>query len=198
MLRYQQLSKEQVQKIYDTHMKKDFPPEEIKPLNVLYQLIEQGWYEAYGWFDEEEHFVAYTFFVRDAQGEILLLDYFAVCAAYRSQGYGSQCLSQMRELFSGVKGVLAEVEDPKQSRSQKEQMIRERRVAFYQRNGLRQTELCSALFGVPYILHYFSLEGDESEQQLLNALENIYRIMFSEMIPTEQVQLWSKKGDRVL
>ena len=52
MLTYQKLSSEQVADIYHQHMQQDFPPAEVKPLSVLHQLMEQGLYEPYGWFDE--------------------------------------------------------------------------------------------------------------------------------------------------
>ena len=57
MLTYQKLSSEQVADIYHQHMQQDFPPAEVKPLAVLYQLMEQGLYEPYGWFDENGNLV---------------------------------------------------------------------------------------------------------------------------------------------
>ena len=90
MLTYQVLAKEQVTEIYYEHMQQDFPPAEVKPLDVLHELMEEGVYYPYGWFDEAGTLTAYAFFVKAQKGTVALLDYFAVCSAFRSHGYGSQ------------------------------------------------------------------------------------------------------------
>lgn len=178
MLTYQRLSKEQVAEIYHKHMKLDFPPAELKPLEVLHQLMQQELYQPYGWYDTNG-LVAYSFFVKAQKGTILLLDYFAVCAPFRSHGYGGQCLTQMKELWKGkANGILAEVEDPEKSCSAEEAYTRIRRVAFYQRNGLRKTQVYSILFGVPYILHYLPLEQECDDEQLCQELDAVYQTLF--------------------
>ena len=153
MLTNQLLSPQQVAEIYQTYMQQDFPPAEIKPLPVLHDLMQRGLYHPYGWFDSQGQMVAYSFFVSAPETPILLLDYFAVCSTYRSQGYGGKCLAQMKQLCQAATGILAEVEDPAKSSSAEEAQIRTRRVAFYQRNGLRETTIRSMLFGVPYTIH---------------------------------------------
>lgn len=195
MLTYQKLSSEQVADIYHQHMQQDFPPAEVKPLAVLYQLMERGLYEPYGWFDENGNLTAYTFFVKAQQGRVLLLDYFAVCVQYRSHGYGSQCLAQMKTMWSGISGILAEVEDPDKSSSENERNTRARRVAFYQRNGLRPTTVYSVLFGVPYVLHYFPLDTDCNDEQLLQELDAIYHTLFPQPVYAANAHIWLTESE---
>ena len=95
MLTYQLLSAEQVADIYHNHMKQDFPPAEVKPLLLIQQLIKRGVYQPYGWYEENGSLIAYSFFVKAPEGTVLLMDYFAVCRAYRNSGYGRQCLALM-------------------------------------------------------------------------------------------------------
>ncbi len=178
MLSYRLLTNEQVADIYHNHMKQDFPPAEVKPLLLIQQLIKRGVYKPYGWYDEAENLIAYSFFVQAPEGNILLMDYFAVCRAYRNSGYGSQCLALMKTLWQGIGGILAEVEDPAKSSSAEEEYTRTRRVAFYQRNGMRPTAVHSVLFGVPYILHYLPVENDYTDAEIYNALDAIYRTLF--------------------
>lgn len=194
MLTYRLLSQEQVADIFHTHMQQDFPPAEVKPLAVLHDLMERGVYAPYGWFDEAGRLTAYTFFVKAPQGQVLLLDYFAVCSAYRNHGYGSQCLAQMKTLCQGVAGVLAEVEDPAQSHSAEEETIRRRRVAFYQRNGMRETTVRSVLFGVPYVLHYGALTADVADDELERELEAIYHTLFPQSVYEAQAKIWRVEG----
>ncbi len=177
MLTYQLLTKEQVADIYHQHMKQDFPPAEVKPLMLIHHLMEKGVYQPYGWY-ENDNLVAYSFFVRASQGRVLLMDYFAVCRQYRSQGYGSRCLAQMETLWTDIDGILAEVEDPARSSSTEEEHTRRRRVAFYQRNGLRPTLVYSVLFGVPYILHYLPVGQDCDDARLYLELDKLYHTLF--------------------
>lgn len=195
MLTYQQLSPEQVTEIYQVHMQQDFPPAEVKPLAVLHRLMEQGLYEPYGWFDETGNLTAYTFFVKAPQGRVLLLDYFAVCAPYRSCGYGSQCLARMKTMWSGVAGILAEVEDPEKSNSETERHVRTRRVAFYQRNGMRSTAVYSVLFDVPYVLHYLPLQEDCPDTQLLQELDAIYHTLFPQPVYAANAHIWLTESE---
>ena len=58
----------------------------------------------------------------------------------------------MKQLCQTATGILAEVEDPAKSSSAEEAQIRTRRVAFYQRNGLRETtiRIFTAGYAVPH------------------------------------------------
>ena len=178
MLTYQLLNAEQVADIYHNHMKQDFPPAEVKPLLLIQQLIKKGVYQPYGWYNETGSLIAYSFFVQAPEGSVLLMDYFAVCRQYRNSGYGSQCLERMKTLWSGIAGILAEVEDPAKSSSDEEAHTRTRRVAFYQRNGMRPTRVHSVLFGVPYILHYLPVGSACADEQIYEELDAIYRTLF--------------------
>ena len=190
MLTYQVLSQEQVTKIYYEHMQQDFPPAEVKPLDVLHELMQEGVYYPYGWFDEAGTLTAYAFFVKAQKGTVALMDYFAVCSAFRSHGYGSRCLAEMQTLWRGAAGILAEVEDPAKSSSDEEQITRSRRVRFYQRNGLRATNVYSVLFGVPYVLHYFPVDEECADDLLLQELDAIYHVLFPQPIYEKNAQLW--------
>lgn len=195
MLNSQLMNKEQVAEIFHNYMQQDFPPAEIKPLAVLHSLMDKGMYEPFGWFDAEGNLVAYTFFVKSSQGKVPLLDYFAVCSQYRSHGYGSQCLAQMKVLYQDVVGILAEVEDPAKSESAEEEHIRTRRVAFYQRNGMRQTTVRSLLFGVPYVVHYFPINNDCDDKQLIAELDAIYHTLFPQSIYEANARMWLTQGE---
>lgn len=195
MLQNQLLNREQVAEIFHTHMQQDFPSAEIKPLAVLHHLMDQGLYEPYGWYDEEGALTAYTFFVKAPQSKMLLLDYFAVCSQYRSHGYGGQCLAQMKQLYQDVVGILAEVEDPLKSESAEEEQIRTRRIAFYQRNGLRQTAVRSVLFGVPYVVLYFPVNGDCADAQLLEELDAVYHTLFPKSVYETNARMWLTQGE---
>ena len=82
-LQVRKLTFAQAARIYKEHLKKDFPPAEVKPLLVIRQAWNKGNYHAYGFYEkvdtQEEALCAYAFFLADNTNRVLLLDYFAVC-----------------------------------------------------------------------------------------------------------------------
>lgn len=48
------LDEERIRYIYKSHMKKDFPRAELKPLKSILMLIEQNRGEGYGFYNERE------------------------------------------------------------------------------------------------------------------------------------------------
>lgn len=193
MLTYRELTKEQVEFIYYNHMQEDFPPAEVKPLAVLLDLLERGAYRPFGWYEEDGTLIAYSFFAQAPQRRVMLLDYFAICRPYRSKGYGSFCLEQMKEMLGDTIGLLAEVEDPAESRSAEELDTRTRRVRFYQRNGLVATNVRSILFGVPYIIHYYALQGPCAD--IRAELDAAYHTLFPQPVYEANAKIWTVEGE---
>ena len=193
MLTYRKLTKEQVEDIYFNHMKQDFPPAEVKPLEVLMNLLERGAYQPYGWYAEDGTLRAYSFFAQTPGHRVWLLDYFAICSAYRSKGYGSFCLAQMKEMLGDTVGLLAEVENPAESRSEDERETRTRRVRFYERNGLVATQVRSVLFGVPYIIYYYALQGDCDDVK--GELDAVYHTLFPQPVYEANAKIWTVEGE---
>ena len=167
----------EMKNIYETEMQRDFLPQELKPLADILRLREENLYVGYGWFEEEE-LRAYAFLCRAKEGSCLLLDYFAVCAPFRSMGYGSQCLMNLREVCGQYAGILAEVEDADAVEEGAERRQRQKRISFYARNQLRHTRLVCRLFGVDYILMYAPCGQDLPDEALFKEMEGIYHTLF--------------------
>lgn len=135
----------QVETLYGTRLKDDFPPDELKPLESMRRSWEKGAYDCYGLFDGGD-ILGYAFFVR--RGRDLLLDYFAIVREQRDRGLGSLFLRQLTGHIRGAECAVCEVQDPDKAESAEERTERERRLRFYLRGGFRKTELTSVLFGV--------------------------------------------------
>ncbi|WP_312372998.1 GNAT family N-acetyltransferase [Lachnoclostridium sp.] len=179
MLQHRILNEEEICKVYEEHLKNDFPPEERKPLSMVLSLKNQGIYCCYGLYDNEE-FVAYAFFAKPETMDYLLLDYLAVCKNHRSKRYGSRFLKLLQKELKEYQGILFEVESGADAKTEKEKLICERRIAFYLRNGLIKTKINAKLFGVNMILLYLEIQGTPSEKKLSEALNHIYDLVFGE------------------
>jgi GNAT superfamily N-acetyltransferase len=147
-MEFRELSRHEIADIYGTHMQIDFPPAELKPLELLLRRYDDGIYFARGLFNEGQ-LLSYALFFR-AEGYVLL-DYFAVDAQLRGSGIGSRALTfigEMPELRNAA--LLLEAEDPDFSADEADREKRLRRLNFYARGGVADTGLRSRVFGVDY------------------------------------------------
>lgn len=181
-----ELSREEMQTLYDERMQEDFPPAELKPWKRIAEMLGEGIYFGYGCC-EEGRIMAYAFFV--VQGGSVLLDYYAVVREARGTGIGSRFLELLKEELrrKNICTLIAEVENPDFAKSEAEREERKRRIRFYEKNGLLLTEFCSCLFGVEYRIMYFPVQ--ESVGRIWEALERIYRAMFAERYFGKEVML---------
>ncbi len=167
----------QVETLYMTRLKEDFPPDELKPLETMRHSWEKDAYDCYGLFDGGE-ILGYAFFVRRERD--LLLDYFAIAKERRDLGLGSLFLRQLSGHIRGADCAVCEVQDPDKAESAEERIGRERRLRFYLRSGFRKTELTSVLFGVDYRILELPGTGAHTAEQLREAYTELYRSTLTE------------------
>lgn len=152
---YKIASLEEIEKIYYEHMKTDFPPAELKPLNAILNSVKKGWYKMYLAFDEDG-IKGYACVADcsnssaiEGEGEkIGFLDYFAIVKPYRGTGVGSEFLAKLKTL--GFDCILLETESIESAKNDEEDFIRRRRIAFYKRSGCVDTGCMYNVFGVEY------------------------------------------------
>lgn len=186
-----ELSTLQIVFIYDTYMKEDFPPDELKPLKAILDMMDKGIYECLGLYEDNE-FLAYAFFVRNPQRKTLLLDYLAVCPQYRSGGYGSAFLQQMKRYYQAENAVILECESERTASDEEERSIRRRRISFYQRNGCQRTRTKAYLFRVEYDILYLPLASQEVDAAL--ELYALYGCMFPPAVFEKYARIWNRNG----
>ena len=193
------LTEEEMVAVYQNHMMQDFPPEERKPLDTLRKAMTEGIYDCFGWFDEQGNMMVYSFFVRVPENNVVVLDYLAVCADFRGQRNGSRVLAEMPKLYPDCAGIVAEVEDPAESRDEEEQNVRDSRVRFYKKNGMKRSTLKTIQYGVPYIVLVLPIEDGKpaedyriSEELLMEEMDRVYHLMFSPEILEKYICLWKE------
>ena len=177
----------EVAALYADRLTRDFPPDELKPLSAIRQALEKGRYACYA-AARGEAILAYAFFVK--MDRRALVDYFAVKEELRGAGIGSRFL---RELVAGpLRGMacaLLEVEDPDRARDGAERAARERRLAFYLRNGLRQTGVSAVVWHVPYRVLELPLGAPKPADEIRRVYAALYRGMMPKKIFDAMVEL---------
>lgn len=121
-----------------------FPSCEKKPFWLIRLKNKQG--KADVWYLENEGTFVGLAITMNAK-ELVLLDYFAIDETVRGQGFGSTGLKSLQTYYSGRKFFL-EVEstfEPCENATQ-----REKRKAFYLKNGMTEMELTTNVFGTTF------------------------------------------------
>ncbi|MDO4267348.1 MAG: selenium cofactor biosynthesis protein YqeC [Eubacteriales bacterium] len=175
--RLELLTQTQIGEIYHTHMRYDFPPEELPPLRILTERLERGIYDCLGLFEDGE-LRAYGFFVADRKRHMLLLDFLAVCRGGRGGGLGSAFLAEARQFYRDEDGILLECEAVRASKDEEEFQVRSRRIHFYEKNGCRVTEAKTMLLGVEMDILYLPLQKEDCDSAA--EIDQMYRLMMGE------------------
>ncbi len=145
------LKKTEDAKALYAHMRRDFPAGELPPLPAVRKNVARGVYEAL-WIVEDETLVGYAVLTAPPGLGYALLHFFAVLPAFRGGGFGSRALECILERLNGRVLVL-EVEAPDAAKNEKQRILRERRVKFYERAGLRLIPTQRArIFGVDMLI----------------------------------------------
>ncbi len=177
----QKLTLAEMQILYRNRMTRDFPPSELRPFESLRTLWEKGQYRCYA-FMEEGKILAYAAFA--AQGDALLLDYFAVERDLRGQGIGSRFLQALRGLSAdhSASYFLIEVESLESASTEEERKARSRRISFYERCGCAASNIYSLLFGVEYRILALPLrETIPSDEEIRLGLSTVYETLLSSL-----------------
>ena len=192
MLSMKQLNMQQIKEVHQCYLVHDFPIEEQKPLEFIESLVNKKVYICYGLY-KEENLVAYAFFCKGTESNCILLDFLAVVKEYRSDGYGSKFLKMMQETLTDYDGIIFEVESGKSAKNSEEQIVCERRIDFYHRNGVRDTDNYCLYFGVDMIIMYMTLVRELDDDTIDKNLDNIYHTMFTPEIYSANVILRKEK-----
>lgn len=140
--------------IYNNYMTADFPPAERKKLTSMEEMYQRGNYSGYQLL-EEGKLRAYWFLLYSKKQRTYLLDYLAVTKEVRGKGYGSEALRAMQKMLKPTEYIQLEVENPDGCENMAEREKRERRIAFYKKNGAMQSSVVCDTFGVSYQLLIF-------------------------------------------
>lgn len=184
------LDREQLRHVYGAHLVQDFPPAERKPLTAMEKLMDAGRYEGYGLF-RGEAILAYALLWSDPEGGFALLDYLAVCRGQpHGAGLGSALLGRVLDLCRHGQGVLVETEAQEDAIPREERAVRQRRLDFYHRAGLRDLGYTAKIFDVRY--HMLGW-GPGSGEEAMEAHQRLYHFELTPWIYQQFIQIPEEK-----
>ncbi len=170
----------QAEKLYEEHLVRDFPEDEVKPFSVIEDAMREGHYLVYAALLDGET-AGYAFLeTGERKGKkIALLDYFAVVSGKRNQGIGSRI---MKDLTSGkmeFNCMLVESERVTEDLDEEQKRERLRRIAFYERAGAKKSGVYTYLYGVFYDIMVIAGDKEKINTQEAYAMTDyMYRKMY--------------------
>lgn len=184
------LTEQEIDIVYEQHMKRDFPPEELPPFPPAMELIAsgEGWF--YGIFDKED-LAAYMQVLKPEVCSYALLNYYAVLPAYRNQGLGERLLGELPVQLPKAQGILIEAEIPEKS---EDAGIAQRRLGFYERVGAVNTMWQEQVYDAWYYV-LVKLFADGEAGQALDDLQMCYQRLFTVEQYAQAFGLWDDKGN---
>lgn len=181
----EELTLAQICALYTGRLREDFPPAEIKPLSAIERAMRRGEYVCYGAMAGEE-ILSYAFFIR--LNGIALFDYFAVKKEARGTGVGSAFLRALMDgNLSGMDAVLLEVDDPACAEDEAERHVRDRRLTFYLRNGLKDTAVTAVVYGVQFRILALPVGPRPSPDDTRRMYADLYRAVMPPKIFSSKV-----------
>lgn len=193
-----ELTIKEAKKIYTEHLKKDFPPEEVKPFFIIRKMWLKKKYYLYGFYEKgspqgADTLCAYAFLLADQKRRMLLLDYFAVCGQLRGAGYGSRALTMLREECGNWNGIVIEVEDDELPGLDEEtRKIRKRRIAFYKGADCQMTTTRSRLWGVDYRIMVLPVMDRQAGEDMAGKVRSVYQGMYTDRILKKRFAITAK------
>ena len=157
--------------LYKLRMVKDFPRNELPPLNrflkytdkrIVYSFIEDGVEKAY--------------LITSRNDKIELIQYFAVYEEYRQKGIGTKFLQEYKEMVGNDKTILLEIENPATAKNQQEYIKRMKRKSFYERIGFIIDDRVKAYY---FYEHYLLLTTKKEMpiQEIREQIKKLYNTM---------------------
>ena len=185
------LSVDQVRALYHSRLPADFPPDEVKPLSAILRAMARGEYICYGAVRDGE-ILAYAFFVtlNRANGRWAMADYLAVREDLRNRGLGSRFLQALIDRpLAGADCALLETEDPDSVSDARQLALRRRRLSFYLRNRLADTQVTASVFRVDYRILALPVGPTPTPEKTRRVYGAIYRAMLPEKLFDAMVEI---------
>ena len=181
-----QLNEKQICDLYESALRRDFPPSELKSLSAILNMFSRGMYDVLGAY-EGDVLVAYALLYKPSGGRMLLLDYLAVLPQYRGRRIGTRLLTYLRSYYASSADVLMiECERPKAAPDEQEAR---KRIRFYTFAGARLTSVRIWLFDVEYSILVLPCTTQIPELDWAQQMLSIYQQMLPQELYERNVRL---------
>lgn len=152
-----------------SHMKRDFPPNELPPFSAVKRNLRKRGYEGF-FLTCSGMDAGYVLVTAPCGNEFALLQFFAVYPEMRGSGLGSGFLKIIAERYQ-PRSLVLEVDDPHAAKTEKSREEAVRRIRFYENSGFRAlTSVKAKIFGVDMLIMTNSQTFSGNARALMHSL----------------------------
>ena len=161
------INKEEYKNLY-SHMKRDFPYNELQPFFSVKRNFDKNIYE--GFYFTENVDMGYAIITAPENLKYALINYFAVLPEFREKGYGSEFLKIIfNRYFDRI--LVLEADDPSAAKTPTAREEAIRRVKFYERAGFHAIPTARAkIFGVDMVIMASGQDENLSAKEIIHSL----------------------------
>lgn len=185
MLELRAMREAEICELYQSALRRDFPPSELKSLSAILTMYRRNTYEVLGAY-QKGLLIAYALVYRPGESRFALLDYLAVVPEYRKQGIGTMLLKQLRSYYQSADALMIECERPKSAPDEEEAR---KRIQFYTHAGAKLTDVRIWLFQVEYSILVLPCKQDAPECDWAQQMLSMYKQMLPEDLYDSNVRL---------
>ena len=159
--------------IYRKYIVKDFPIGERSSLNNFKKRIASKNEEVFIFLEEgiEKAYII----IANLDNNFILVSFLAVFEQYRGEGIGTKLLEEIKEKFKEKKGIILEVESPEDAISEKDRIIREKRIKFYEKSNYQMLKNTKIFFGnSSFNIMTLNNKDNAEEKEVANVLNGFY------------------------
>lgn len=179
MFHYRRLSVKETREIYETYMKRDFPPVELKPFRQIERMAKLGLYDIFAFY-EQEHLVGYALCARNENKDAVLLDYFAIATDMRGKGCGRKVMEMLWQIYQDMDILILESENPEFFEDEQDHERKLRRIRFYEeRCRMTKCDFTTRLFGVEYVIMAKGCKAKADSALAAQKLKEIYQVLIT-------------------
>lgn len=174
------LRESELDTLYIQRIEPDFPSAERPSLPAMHRHMQHDLQTIYIMHNDTDDF-AYA--VCAEANDIILVTLLAVYKENRGGGYGSALLALLKETYADKRAIILEVENPEDAEDVGEHATRERRIAFYERNGYTLLpDIAHISFDVPLLVMALPLADTlvDIDKSAVDDLKTIYHIILPE------------------
>ncbi len=163
---------------------KIFPKEERKELKTIEDNFSKNM-TRFIKICENDKFIGFFIINTIPNNKYLQLDYFAILEPYRNKGYGTKAIILLKEQMKIYDGIFVEVEKLGLGEDEQDNILRERRVKFYETLGFEKLNFDLKWYGTLILSVYIlstSMHKDNENEILKNMFEIYYLIHGKEKV----------------
>lgn len=168
MIKLKEIDYSEFLKSVNSYYEELFDYDERQPLSLLEELFNKGIIKFIKIMDKDIN-VGFIVYASTLNNPYVWLEYFAIYKEYQNKQYGTMAIQEFKKFFNGYEGIYGEIEKLGNGKTEEENLVREKRLKFWENLGFKLVDIDLDLFDVLYSPCILSLKDTRrKDEELVN------------------------------